>query len=98
MPGLDTALTPLPFLERAAQVHPAKTAVTDGNRQLMCAEYEEAATRTAHALLFGGQDLLPGRGTPELATVREIISLPLRNGCGATAEGTTSYAVRRSGP
>lgn len=66
MPGLDTALTPLRFLERAAQVHPTKTAVIDGNRRLTYREFAEAVTRTAHALLASG--LQPGGRAAFLGT------------------------------
>ena len=54
MTGLDTALTPLRFLERAAAVHPEKTAVIDGERQLTYRQFASAVTRTAHALRASG--------------------------------------------
>ncbi|KAD3514865.1 AMP-binding protein [Arthrobacter yangruifuii] len=54
MTGLDTALTPLRFLERASAVHPDKTAVIDGERQLTYREFAAAVTRTAHALRASG--------------------------------------------
>ncbi|MET4061939.1 fatty-acyl-CoA synthase [Arthrobacter sp. UYP6] len=54
MPGLDTALTPLRFLERAAQVHPDKTAVIDGDRQLTYRQFAAEVTRAAHALRASG--------------------------------------------
>ena len=54
MTGLDTALTPLRFLERAASVHPGKTAVIDGDRRLTYREFAAAVTRTAHALRAAG--------------------------------------------
>jgi fatty-acyl-CoA synthase len=54
MPGLDTALTPLRFLERAAQVHPDKTAVIDGDRRMTYRDFAAAVTRAAHALQASG--------------------------------------------
>ncbi|MGB6038724.1 MAG: AMP-binding protein, partial [Gordonia sp. (in: high G+C Gram-positive bacteria)] len=54
MSGLDTPLTPLRFLDRAAEVHPEKQAVIDGDRQLTYGEFAAAATRLAHALRASG--------------------------------------------
>ncbi|GAA3956722.1 AMP-binding protein [Gordonia caeni] len=52
--GLDTPLTPLRFLERAADVHPDKLAVIDGDRRLGYAELAEQATTLASALRVSG--------------------------------------------
>ena len=151
MPGLDTPLTPLRFLERAAQVHPAKTAVIDGDRRLTYREFAAAVTRTAQALrasglavgdraaflgtnsaelliahyavplaggvlvplntrlsapeiayicdhsgaslLFGDPDLLHGLGSVELASVTEVITVPLQDGTETAVAGTTSYTA-----
>ena len=52
--GLDTPLTPLRFLERAADVHPDKLAVIDGDRRLTYADLAEQATTLASALRVSG--------------------------------------------
>ncbi|MGE0219097.1 AMP-binding protein [Mycolicibacterium sp.] len=54
MSGLDIALTPLRFLDRAATVFPDKTAVVDGPRRLTYRELADAATRLARAIRSGG--------------------------------------------
>ena len=52
--GLDTALTPLGFLERAARVAPDATAVVDGPRRQTYAELADRATRLAALLRVRG--------------------------------------------
>ncbi|MGB3699618.1 MAG: AMP-binding protein [Gordonia sp. (in: high G+C Gram-positive bacteria)] len=52
--GLDTPLTPLRFLERAAEVDPDKEAAVDGDRRVTYRELAAAATRLAHALRASG--------------------------------------------
>ncbi|PBC39396.1 acyl-CoA synthetase [Rhodococcus sp. ACS1] len=54
MSGLDTPLTPLRFLARAAEVHPNKTAVIDGDRTWTYAEFAADVTQLAHALRASG--------------------------------------------
>jgi fatty-acyl-CoA synthase len=52
MPAVSfTALTPLSFLGRAAEVFGNKTAVVYGNREFSYSEFAAEATRLAHALL-----------------------------------------------
>ncbi|MDN3481808.1 AMP-binding protein [Arthrobacter sp. APC 3897] len=80
MPGLDTALTPLRFLERAAQVHPGKTAVIDGDRTLTYRELAAAVTRTAHALRAsglekGGRAAFLGTNSAELLIAHYAVPL-----------------------
>ncbi|MEQ3551208.1 AMP-binding protein [Pseudonocardia nematodicida] len=50
MSGLDTPLTPLHFLARAAEVHPDRTAVLDGVRSWTWSEFARDVTRLAQAL------------------------------------------------
>lgn len=52
--GLDTALTPLSFLERAARIRPTATAVVDGPRRQSYAEFADRATRLAALLRTSG--------------------------------------------
>ncbi|MFS4489141.1 AMP-binding protein [Dietzia kunjamensis] len=52
--GLDTALTPLSFLEKAARVSPDATAVVDGPRRQTYAEFADRATRLASLLKMRG--------------------------------------------
>ena len=47
-------LTPLRFLERAAAVHPDRTAIVDGTRSLTYREMIEQVTRLAQALTARG--------------------------------------------
>jgi fatty-acyl-CoA synthase len=54
MSGLDTPLTPLRFLARAAEVHPEREAVVDGNRRWTWADFAREVTRLAHALRRSG--------------------------------------------
>ncbi len=54
MSGLDTPLTPLRFLGRAAEVHPEKIAVIDGQRTFSYAEFAATVTRLARALRASG--------------------------------------------
>jgi fatty-acyl-CoA synthase len=49
-----TALTPLAFLERAAEVFADKTAVAYGERRMSYGEFGAEATRLAHALRASG--------------------------------------------
>ncbi|HEY5857650.1 MAG TPA: AMP-binding protein, partial [Aldersonia sp.] len=66
MTGLDTPLTPLRFLARAAAVHPDKQAVLDGERSLTYAEFAAGVTRLAHALRASG--VSPGDRVAYIAT------------------------------
>ncbi|TSD94123.1 AMP-binding protein [Skermania sp. ID1734] len=50
-------MTPLRFLERAAEVHPDKTAVVDGDRRITYAELAAHVTRLAHALGASGVEV-----------------------------------------
>ena len=80
MPGLDTALTPLRFLERAAQVHPDKTAVIDGSRELTYRQFAAEVTRTAHALRSwglseGGRAAFLGTNSAELLIAHYAVPL-----------------------
>ena len=52
--GLDTALTPLSFLEKAARVSPDATAVVDGPRRQTYAEFADRAARLATVLTMRG--------------------------------------------
>ena len=52
--GLDTALSPLGFLEKAARVVPHAIAVVDGPRRQTYAEFAERATRMASLLKMRG--------------------------------------------
>ncbi len=54
MSGLDTPLTPLRFLGRAAEVHPEKVAVIDGQRTFTYREFASTITRLAHAFRTSG--------------------------------------------
>ncbi|MGH8929292.1 MAG: acyl--CoA ligase family protein [Egibacteraceae bacterium] len=45
-----TALTPLSFLERSAEVYPDKIAIVHGERRLSYRDFADEATRLAHAL------------------------------------------------
>jgi fatty-acyl-CoA synthase len=49
-----TALTPLAFLDRAAEVFADKTAIVYGDRELSYSEFAAEATRLAHALRASG--------------------------------------------
>ena len=53
-PHSFTALTPLAFLERAADVFADKTAIAYGDRRVSYAEFGAEATRLAHALKVSG--------------------------------------------
>ncbi|GAA2048346.1 AMP-binding protein [Williamsia deligens] len=68
MAGLDTPLTPLRFLERAAEVHPDSEAVVDGDRRITNREFAHAAEEFASALLASG--VAPGERVAFLATNR----------------------------
>ncbi|MDG3011078.1 AMP-binding protein [Rhodococcus sp. D2-41] len=50
MTGLDTPLTPLRFLQRAAAVHPDATAIVDGPRRLTYGDVADIAARVARTL------------------------------------------------
>ena len=54
MSGLDTALTPLRFLSRAAEVHPDRTAVVDGARRWTYADLARNVTAMAASLQASG--------------------------------------------
>lgn len=54
MSGLDTPLTPLHFLRRAASVHPDKEAIVDGPRRLSYADVAARATELARAIMASG--------------------------------------------
>ena len=54
MAGLDSPLTPLRFLQRAAATHPEKVGIVDGPRQLTWQESAQHATRLARALQASG--------------------------------------------
>ncbi|MFZ2512544.1 MAG: AMP-binding protein [Gordonia sp. (in: high G+C Gram-positive bacteria)] len=64
--GLDTPLTPLRFLARAAQVHPDKLAVIDGGRRLNYRELAADVVSLASALAASG--VKPGEKVAYLAT------------------------------
>ncbi|MGZ8179577.1 AMP-binding protein [Williamsia sp. SKLECPSW1] len=68
MAGLDTPLTPLRFLERAAEVHPDSEAVVDGDRRITYREFADAAQRMASAVRASGVG--PGERVAFLATNR----------------------------
>ena len=57
MTGLDTALTPLRFLRRVADVYPDKTAIVDGPRRFSYTDAAESATALARAIAASGVDL-----------------------------------------
>ena len=62
---MKTPLTPLRFLERAAAVHPDRTAIIDGPRSFTYGEMAAQVTRLAQALRAGG--LRPGDRVAYLA-------------------------------
>ncbi|NMO04663.1 AMP-binding protein [Gordonia sp. TBRC 11910] len=64
--GLNTALTPLHFLERSADVHPTKLAVIDGDRRRTYAELAAEVTTLASALRRSG--VRPGDRVAYLAS------------------------------
>ena len=66
MSGLDTPLSPLHFLRRSADVHPAQLAAVDGDRRVTYAEFAEAAATLASALRESG--VRPGDKVAYLAT------------------------------
>ncbi|GGF22025.1 AMP-binding protein [Williamsia phyllosphaerae] len=68
MSGLDTQLTPLRFLDRAAEVHPEAIGIVDGDRRLTNAEFAAAAQQLAGALRDWG--VSPGDRVAYLATNR----------------------------
>ncbi|MGJ0118012.1 AMP-binding protein [Williamsia sp. MIQD14] len=68
MAGLDTPLTPLRFLERAAEVHPEAVGIVDGERRFTNAEFAAAAQALASAILASG--VTPGERVAFLATNR----------------------------
>ncbi|SPT50153.1 AMP-binding protein [Actinomadura madurae] len=63
---MDAPLTPLRFLERAAEVHPNATAVIDGSRKWTWSEFARDVTVLARALL--ARDVQPGDRVAYLAT------------------------------
>ncbi|MGO1908632.1 MAG: AMP-binding protein [Brevibacterium linens] len=50
MSGLDTALTPLRFLERSLEAHPDREAIVDGPRRITYLEMAETVQRLAEGL------------------------------------------------
>ncbi|MFT3661794.1 MAG: AMP-binding protein [Gordonia sp. (in: high G+C Gram-positive bacteria)] len=81
--GLDTALTPLRFLERAAQVHPNKLAVIDGGRRLTYAELAADTMRLAGALQASGVkpgDAVAFLGTNSVELLAAHFAVPLAGG------------------
>jgi len=50
-----TSLTPLAFLERAADVFADKTAIAYGSRRVSYSEFGAEATQLAHALSLSAQ-------------------------------------------
>ena len=62
---MQTPLTPLRFLQRAASVHPDRTAIIDGPRSFTYATMAAQVTRLAHALQARG--LQPGDRVAYLA-------------------------------
>jgi fatty-acyl-CoA synthase len=101
----NTALTPLSFLERSAQVWPGKVAVIYGRRRLTYAEFAAEAARVAGALRASGVGpgdrvayLMPN--LPEMLVAH--FAVPLAGGVlvaintRLTAE-EVSYILRHSG-
>ena len=66
MTGLDTPLTPLRFLRRAADVHPDKLAIVDGPRRISYADAAFQAVRLARAITASG--VAPGESVVYLAS------------------------------
>lgn len=54
MTGLDTSLTPLRFLRRAADVHPAKVGLVDGPRRITWEDAADRAVTLARAIRAAG--------------------------------------------
>ncbi|MBY4402150.1 AMP-binding protein [Rhodococcus fascians] len=54
MSGLNVPLTPLRFLERAAEVAPAKTAIIDGDREWTYEQFAAAVQQLAKSLIAQG--------------------------------------------
>src|SRR5690606_7158819 len=80
---LDTALTPLRFLERAAEVHPRKLAVIDGGRRLTYAELAADVTALASALRASGVepgDRVAFLGTNSAERLAAHFAVPLAGG------------------
>ena len=73
MTGLDTALTPLRFLRRAADVYPYKTAIVDGPRRFSYTDAAESATSLARAIAASGVDL---QVIPTNPDTRELEDVP----------------------
>ncbi|MEZ5209609.1 AMP-binding protein [Gordonia sp. (in: high G+C Gram-positive bacteria)] len=81
--GLDTALTPLRFLERAAAVHPGKLAVIDGGRRLTYAELAADVVTLASALRVSGVgpgDRVAFLGTNSVELLAAHFAVPLAGG------------------
>ncbi|KQR96339.1 hypothetical protein ASG12_19400 [Williamsia sp. Leaf354] len=68
MAGLDTPLTPLRFLERAAEVHPDAIGIVDGDRRMTNREFADAAQSLAAAVRASG--VAAGERVAFLATNR----------------------------
>jgi len=90
---MQTPLTPLRFLERAASVHPNRTAILDGTRSFTYAAMAAEVTRLAHALKAKG--LQPGGRVAYLApncaeTLVAHFAVPLAGGLLVTINSRLS--------
>src|SRR5699024_11945432 len=54
MSGLDTALTPLRFLERSLEAHPVREAIIDGPRRFTCRQMADTVQRLSEGLIRRG--------------------------------------------
>ncbi|AWH93632.1 AMP-binding protein [Dietzia lutea] len=80
MSGLNVPLTPLRFLERAAEVHPGKPAVIDGDRTWTYAQFADHVqemTRALHAsgVRAGDAVVFLGTNSAELLTAHYAVPL-----------------------
>ena len=80
---MENPLTPLRFLQRAASVHPDRTAIIDGPRSFSYRELAAQVTRLAQA--FTARGLRPGDRVAYLATncAEELVAhfaVPLAGG------------------
>ncbi|SIR95815.1 AMP-binding protein [Williamsia sterculiae] len=83
MSGLDTPLTPLRFLGRAAAVYPDKVAVVDGSRALTYREFASRVTRLADACVSSGMaagDRVAFLGTNSAELLAAHYAIPLFGG------------------
>ena len=81
--GLDTPLSPLRFLERAADVHPDKLAVVDGGRRLTYRELARDVVTLASALRASGVnpgDRVAYLGTNSAELLAAHFAVPLAGG------------------